>query len=47
MLHFAARVYLFSDILSRSWLHMVLLFRKTIFKLVFFNKLVTLCVSEL
>ena len=38
---------LFSGILSRSWLYMVLLFRKAIFKQVFLNKLVTLCMNGL
>ena len=38
---------LFSGILSRSWLYMVLLVRRALFQLVFKNKLVTLCISGL
>ena len=38
---------LFSGILSRGWLYVVLLVRKVIFKLVFLNKLVTLCMIGL
>jgi len=40
---------LFSGILLRSWLYMymVLLVRKAIFKFVFLNKFVTLCMSGL
>ena len=36
---------LFSGILSRSLLYIMLIVRKAIFKLVFFNKLVSLCMS--
>jgi len=38
---------LFRGILSRSWLYMALLVQTAIFKLVLFNKLVTLCMSVL
>jgi len=38
---------LFSGIISRSWLYMVLLVRKAIFNLVSFNKVVTLCMIGL
>ena len=38
---------LFSGILARSWLYVVLLVRKAIFKLVFLHKLVTFCMSGL
>jgi hypothetical protein len=34
---------LFNGILSRTWLYMVLLVRKAVFKFVFFNKFVTVC----
>ena len=37
----------FNVILSRSWLYMVLLVRKTVFNLVFLSKLVTLSMSGL
>ena len=38
---------LLSGIQSRSWLYMVVLIRKAIFKLIFLNKLVTQCMSGL
>jgi hypothetical protein len=51
ILHFNLYILLefivFSGILSRSWICMVLLVRKAIFNLVFLNKLVTLCMCGL
>ena len=46
-LYMPLKFILFSGIPSRSWLYMVLLVRKAIFKLGFFNKSATLCMSGL